>query len=61
MKPLFALLAALFMVGEVMMGLTGGNVIVSLAAAIVLLLAVLYGLNRVQSKKEPIDYSQVKY
>ena len=49
------------LVGEVIMGLTGGNVIVSLAAAIVLLLAVLYGLNRVQSKKEPIDYSQVKY
>ena len=49
------------LVGEVIMGLTGGNVIVSPAAAIVLLLAVLYGLNRVQSKKEPIDYSQVKY
>ena len=49
------------LVGEVIMGLTGGNVIVSLAAAIVLLLAVLYGLNRKKKKKEPIDYSQVKY
>lgn len=49
------------LVGEVIMGLTGGNVAVSMAVAVVLLLAVLYLLGRVKGKKETIDYSQVKY
>ena len=43
------------------MGLTGGSLVVPLIVSIALLLGALYVLNRMQSRKEPVDYSQVKF
>ena len=43
------------------MGLMGGSLVVPLIVSVALLLAILYILNRMQGKKENIDYSQVKF
>ena len=43
------------------MGLMGGSLVVPLIVSVALLLSILYILNRMQSKKENIDYSQVKF
>ena len=43
------------------MGLMGGSLVVPLIVSVVLLLVVLYVLNRIQGKKESVDYSQVKF
>ena len=48
-------------VGHVLMGLMGGSLVVPLIVSVALLLAILYILNRMQGKKENIDYSQVKF
>jgi len=48
-------------VGEILMGLMGGNPLLPMLIAIALLLVVLYVLHKVQSKKEAIDYSNVKH
>lgn len=49
------------LVGHVLMGLMGGSLVVPLIVSVVLLLVVLYVLNRIQGKKESVDYSQVKF
>ncbi|MCI8598314.1 MAG: Na+/H+ antiporter NhaC family protein [Lachnospiraceae bacterium] len=49
------------LVGHVLMGLMGGNLVVPLVVSIALLLAVLFALNKTSEKKETIDYSNVKH
>ena len=49
------------LVGYLLMGLMGGNTVVPLVVSVVLLLTVLFVINRVHSRKDTIDYSRVNY
>ena len=49
------------LVGYLLMGLMGGNAVVPLVVSVVLLLTVLFVINRVHSRKDTIDYSRVNY